>query len=147
MNEWEMQTNNNIIAASKEMNSARPMRAYIDTIIKQTIDDLNSQKNATDEAFRKRIEETKEVKTKLEIQHSEVYHMLYICIKKKNTIYLYNSKFHKWKYILFLDNETSKRNDTKHNANRKINCREGRLHGLGSYKIRESLSAAWFGAY
>ncbi|XP_014610058.1 PREDICTED: tektin-1 [Polistes canadensis] len=72
LNEWEMQTNNNIITASKEINSARPMRAYIDTIIKQTIDDLNSQKNATDEAFRKRIEETKEIKTKLEVQHSEI---------------------------------------------------------------------------
>lgn len=72
LNEWEMQTNNNIIAASKEINSARPMRAYIDAIIKQTIDDLNSQKNATDEAFRKRIEETKETKTKLELQHSEI---------------------------------------------------------------------------
>ncbi|KAF7402898.1 hypothetical protein HZH66_005165 [Vespula vulgaris] len=72
LNEWEMQTNKNITAASKEMNSARPMRVYIDTMIKQTIDDLNSQKNATDEAFRKRIEETKEIKTKLEVQHSEI---------------------------------------------------------------------------
>lgn len=67
-----MQTNNNIIAASKEINSARPLRCYIDTIIKQAIDDLNEQKNATDEAFRCRIEETKEAKTKLELQHSEV---------------------------------------------------------------------------
>lgn len=70
--EWEMQTNNNIIAASKEVNSARPMRCYIDTILKQIIDDLKAQKEATDEAFRKRIEETKEAKTKLELQHSEV---------------------------------------------------------------------------
>lgn len=67
-----MQTANNIVAASKEINSARPMRCYIDTILKQIIDDLKAQKEATDEAFRKRIEETKEVKTKLELQHSEV---------------------------------------------------------------------------
>ncbi|KAI4488541.1 hypothetical protein M0802_011544 [Mischocyttarus mexicanus] len=72
LNEWEMQTNNNIVTASKEINNARVIRAYIDTIIKQTIDDLNSQKNATDEAFRRRIEETKEIKTKLEVQHSEI---------------------------------------------------------------------------
>lgn len=68
-----MQTNNNIVSASKEVNSARPLRCYIDTIIKQVIDDLNDQKNATDEAFRRRIEETKEAKIKLELQHAEVY--------------------------------------------------------------------------
>ena len=67
-----MQTNNNIINASKEVNSAIPLRCYIDTIIKQAIDDLNDQKNATDEAFRRRIEETKEAKIKLELQHAEV---------------------------------------------------------------------------
>ncbi|CAL7947556.1 unnamed protein product [Xylocopa violacea] len=72
LNEWEMQTNNNIIAASQEVNSAIPLRCYIDTIIKQTINDLNEQKHSTDEAFRQRIEETKEAKTKLEFQHSEV---------------------------------------------------------------------------
>ncbi|XP_054008593.1 tektin-1 [Hylaeus anthracinus] len=72
LNEWEMQTNNNIDAASKEINSARPMRCYIDTIIKQSIDDLNDQKNATDNAFIRRIDETKEAKTKLELQHSEI---------------------------------------------------------------------------
>lgn len=68
-----MQTNNNIINASKEVNSARPLRCYIDTIIKQVINDLNDQKNATDEAFRRRIEETKEAKIKLELQHAEVH--------------------------------------------------------------------------
>ncbi|KAK9301060.1 hypothetical protein QLX08_006404 [Tetragonisca angustula] len=72
LNEWEMQTNNNIINASKEVNSAIPLRCYIDTIIKQAIDDLNDQKNATDEAFRRRIEETREAKTKLELQHAEI---------------------------------------------------------------------------
>lgn len=72
LNEWEMQTNNNIVSASKEVNSARPLRCYIDTIIKQVIDDLNDQKNATDEAFRRRIEETKEAKIKLELQHAEI---------------------------------------------------------------------------
>ncbi|XP_071855757.1 tektin C [Bombus fervidus] len=72
LNEWEMQTNNNIVSASKEVNSARPLRCYIDTIIKQVIDDLNDQKNATDAAFRRRIEETKEAKIKLELQHAEI---------------------------------------------------------------------------
>ncbi|XP_076233369.1 tektin C [Calliopsis andreniformis] len=72
LNEWELQTDNNIVAASKEVNSARPLRCYIDRIISQAINDLRDQKNATDEAFRQRIEETKEAKMKLELQHSEV---------------------------------------------------------------------------
>ncbi|KAK1133939.1 hypothetical protein K0M31_011726 [Melipona bicolor] len=72
LNEWEMQTNNNIINASKEVNNAIPLRCYIDTIIKQAIDDLNDQKNATDNAFRRRIEETREAKIKLELQHAEI---------------------------------------------------------------------------
>ncbi|XP_031848349.1 tektin C [Nomia melanderi] len=72
LNEWEMQTNENIVAASKEINSARPMRCYIDTVIKQAVDDLNQQKDATDHAFRQRIEDIRDAKTKLELQHSEV---------------------------------------------------------------------------
>ncbi|KAG7209069.1 hypothetical protein KM043_015224 [Ampulex compressa] len=72
LNEWEMQTNNNIVAASKELNSARPLRCYIDTIIKQIVDDLNSQKEITDTAFERRIDQTKEAKMKLELQHSEI---------------------------------------------------------------------------
>ncbi|KYQ56708.1 Long-chain fatty acid transport protein 4 [Trachymyrmex zeteki] len=72
LNEWELQTNNNVIDANKEMNSSKQLRCYIDTIIKQTIDELNNQKNVTNEAFRQRIEQTREAKTKLELQHSEI---------------------------------------------------------------------------
>lgn len=83
LNEWELQTNNNVIDANKEMNSSKQLRCYIDTIIKQTIDELNNQKNVTNEAFRQRIEQTREAKTKLELQHSEVR-------KKMNVIYLWH---------------------------------------------------------
>ncbi|XP_012059600.1 PREDICTED: tektin-1 [Atta cephalotes] len=72
LNEWELQTNINVIDANKEMNSAKQLRYYIDTIIKQTIDELNNQKNVTNEAFRQRCEQTREAKTKLELQHSEI---------------------------------------------------------------------------
>ncbi|KAL0112530.1 hypothetical protein PUN28_012091 [Cardiocondyla obscurior] len=72
LNEWELQTNTNIIDANKEGNSAKQLRCYVDTIIKKTIDDLDKQKNDTNEAFRQRIEETREAKTKLELQHSEI---------------------------------------------------------------------------
>lgn len=67
-----MQTNSNVIDANKEMNSGKQLRSYIDTIIKQTIDELNRQKNVTNEAFRQRIEQTREAKIKLELEHSEV---------------------------------------------------------------------------
>ncbi|KYM93880.1 Tektin-1 [Cyphomyrmex costatus] len=71
LNEWELQTNSNVIDANKEMNSAKQLRCYIDTIIKETIDELNNQKDVTNKAFRQRIEQTREAKTKLELQHSE----------------------------------------------------------------------------
>ncbi|XP_033213795.1 tektin-1 [Belonocnema kinseyi] len=72
LNEWEMQTRKNILAAAKEINTAKPLRCYIDTILRQIVDDLNDQKNATNEALRQRIDETREVKIKLENQHSEI---------------------------------------------------------------------------
>lgn len=54
------------------MQTAKRIRSHIDHILKQIINDLIEQKNATDEAFRQRIEDTKEAKQKLELQHSEV---------------------------------------------------------------------------
>lgn len=72
LNEWELQTNSNVVDANKQVNSAKQLRCYIDMIIKQTVDDLIRQKNITNEAFRQRIEQTREAKTKLELQHSEV---------------------------------------------------------------------------
>lgn len=72
LSEWELQTNSNVIDANKKMNYAKHVRCYIDTIIKQKVDDLIRQKNVTDEAFKQRIEQTREAKIKLELQHSEV---------------------------------------------------------------------------
>lgn len=72
INEWEQQTDNNVIDANKQMNGTKQLRSYIDTIIKQTIDGLNGQKDITNKAFKRRIEQTQEAKTKLELQHSEV---------------------------------------------------------------------------
>ncbi|XP_012274923.1 tektin-1 [Orussus abietinus] len=72
LQEWERQTNKNIMEASKEVNTVRPMRCYIDKILQQVTDDLIAQKRTTDEAFRHRIDETREAKMKLEKQHSEI---------------------------------------------------------------------------
>ncbi|KAI4462307.1 tektin [Holotrichia oblita] len=69
--EWEVFTRQNIERAAKEINSARPLRAYVDTLLKQVFDDLWNQYNVVNDSFRRRIEETKEAKTKLEMQHLE----------------------------------------------------------------------------
>lgn len=75
LNEWELQTNSNVISANKEVNNSKQLRCYIDTTIKQTVDDLKKQKDITNEAFKQRIEQTREAKTKLELQHSDVCKM------------------------------------------------------------------------
>ncbi|KAL6431396.1 hypothetical protein ACFW04_007197 [Cataglyphis niger] len=72
LNEWEFQTNSNVISANIEVNNTKRFRCYIDAMIKQTVDDLTKQKDVTNEAFRQRIEQTREIKRKLELQHSEI---------------------------------------------------------------------------
>ncbi|XP_020284852.1 tektin-1 isoform X2 [Pseudomyrmex gracilis] len=72
VSEWEQQTNDNVNGARKEVDETKRLRCYIDTIIKQTIDDLNRQRIITNEAFKQRIEETRKVKIKMELQHSEI---------------------------------------------------------------------------
>lgn len=69
--EWEQFTKQNLERAAKEINSARALSTYVDIILKQAIEDLINQFHAVNDAFRRRIEETKESKTKLEMQHSE----------------------------------------------------------------------------
>lgn len=83
VNEWELQTNSNVVSANKVVNSAKQLRCYIDAMLKQTVDDLKAQKDATNEAFRQRIEETREAKIKLELQHSEVKDVPFKILKIK----------------------------------------------------------------
>ncbi|KAG8329293.1 Tektin 3 [Homalodisca vitripennis] len=70
--EWAMYTQQNIDRAAKELVSGRPIRSYIDQLLKQAIEDLWKQYNLVNDAFRRRIEEYKEAKAKLENQHFEV---------------------------------------------------------------------------
>lgn len=70
--EWELQSHENILEAMKQINSGKILRNYIDTILKQIVDDLNSQVDKTNEAFNKRICETKEIKSTFETQHADV---------------------------------------------------------------------------
>lgn len=49
------------------------MESYIDIILKQIVEDLTNQINRTNEAFNKRISETRYVKNRLEDIHNETF--------------------------------------------------------------------------
>nr|CAI5860677.1 unnamed protein product [Callosobruchus analis] len=72
LQEWEKYTRRNIENGAKEINSARQLRSYVDTLLIQVIDDLRAQCHAVNNAFRRRIEELKGAKTKMEVQHAKV---------------------------------------------------------------------------
>lgn len=72
LQEWEIQWREIILTGTKEINTANTLQSYVDKSLKRAIDDLNKQKKLTDEAFKKRIEQTSEAKIKLENEHSEV---------------------------------------------------------------------------
>lgn len=69
--EWMEYTRDNIQNTSKELNSAKPLRSYIDIILKQVVEDLSNQVGRTNEAFEKRITETRYAKTVLEDIHNQ----------------------------------------------------------------------------
>ncbi|KAK9892862.1 hypothetical protein WA026_022543 [Henosepilachna vigintioctopunctata] len=70
--EWELFTEKSISDAAKEINSARQLRCYVDTLLNQACKDLVAQYNLVQEAFKRRIAETKTVKAELETQHAEI---------------------------------------------------------------------------
>jgi tektin-1 len=70
--EWDHFSKKFIECAAKDVNNARSLRSYIDMLLKQVTEDLLSQYNVTNESFRRRIQETREAKVKLENEHHEV---------------------------------------------------------------------------
>nr|XP_018901085.1 PREDICTED: tektin-4 isoform X2 [Bemisia tabaci] len=71
MEEWNLYTHNNITKTRKEIEKSRPLRSYVDTILRKSVDDLNFQFDKCNRAFHQRIDEYKEAKSKLENQHFE----------------------------------------------------------------------------
>ncbi|XP_041970030.1 tektin-1 [Aricia agestis] len=69
--EYNAYSAKNIQAAGREVTSARPIRVYIDTLLKQVIDDLWDAYNKCNHAFNVRIEQTKIAKGNLEDMHRE----------------------------------------------------------------------------
>lgn len=66
-NEWEEFTKENIEKTFKELGSARQLRTYVNILLKQVIDDLKAQYSNVNNAYRARIDELKQAKTKTEV--------------------------------------------------------------------------------
>ncbi|PZC71225.1 tektin-1 [Helicoverpa armigera] len=69
--EYNAYSAKNIQMAAREVTSARPIRMFVDTILKQVIDDLWNAYKKCNHAFHERIEDTKRAKAKLEDMHRE----------------------------------------------------------------------------
>lgn len=74
---------NNIKNAAKEVTSARPIRMYIDTMIKQVKEDLWTACKICNHEFNQRINETRNAKEKLEDMHKETSEKI---VAMQNTI-------------------------------------------------------------
>lgn len=69
--EWEQQTHRNIEQNAKELNTAAQFRIYVDLMLKQFIEDMETQTMLTNNAFDTRIAETKHVKSVMERKHHD----------------------------------------------------------------------------
>lgn len=74
--EWETFSNKNVLKAERERNSAVTLESMIEELLQETFDDQQKQCDNVNLAFKKRIEETKKAKTKLEIHLKKVFRML-----------------------------------------------------------------------
>lgn len=69
--EYNAYSAKNIQNAAREVTSARPIRVFIDTLIKQVTDDLLTAYRACNHEFNERIKSTRLAKAKLEDMHKE----------------------------------------------------------------------------
>ncbi|KAG8231272.1 hypothetical protein J437_LFUL011126 [Ladona fulva] len=70
--EWDEFTQKNLSTAVKEVNNSKILKPCLNLLIKQTAEDLNKQFIITNLAFGRRIDDTKEIKNKLEDEHKQV---------------------------------------------------------------------------
>lgn len=69
--EYNAYSAQNIQMAAREVTSARPIRMFVDTLLKQVINDLWEAYNKCNHTFHERIKETQLAKGKLEDMHKE----------------------------------------------------------------------------
>lgn len=84
--EYNAYSAKNIQMAAREVTSARPIRVFIDTLLKQVVDDLWVAYNKCNHEFNERIKETKMSKGKLEEMHYETTQK--ICDMQNNILQL-----------------------------------------------------------
>ncbi|XP_044312083.1 tektin-1 [Varanus komodoensis] len=89
--EWVDFSNMNVEKADKQRNNSLALRALIDTILSQTASDMRKQNDVVNTAFRARVKETEDAKSKLEMHLAKV--MEEISSQEKNVESL-------WKAIL-----------------------------------------------
>ncbi|CAH2235501.1 jg27829 [Pararge aegeria aegeria] len=71
VDEYNAYSNKNVQQAANAVTNARPIKVFIDTILKQVIDDLWNAFNKCNYEFNERIKDTKQTKAKLEDMHRE----------------------------------------------------------------------------
>lgn len=69
--EWEQKTHHNIEQNARELNTAAQFRIYVDLLLKQFIEDMETQTMVTNNAFDIRIAETKHIKGVMEKKHHD----------------------------------------------------------------------------
>ncbi|XP_073954577.1 tektin C [Choristoneura fumiferana] len=84
--EYNAYSAKNIQMAAREVTSARPIRVFIDTLLKQVVADLWVAYNKCNHEFNERIKETKMSKGKLEDMHYETTQK--ICAMQNNILQL-----------------------------------------------------------
>ena len=82
--DWQDFSHKNIEKAERERQSSLDLRSMIDGILQQTSNDMRKQCSEVNVAFNKRINESKDTKSKLED------HLNKVCILFKNIIYSFS---------------------------------------------------------
>ncbi|XP_063366103.1 tektin-1-like [Cydia amplana] len=95
--EYNSYSAKNIQQAAREVSSARPIRVFIDTLLKQVIDDLWTAYKKCNHEFNERIRETHIAKGRLEEMHHETTKK--ICEMQNNILELQKALAEKEGYI------------------------------------------------
>lgn len=69
VNEWTRETTKNIELCKQQIKCAMSLRSYVEIIFKQVVEDVSDRFSRTNEQFRKRMEEMRYAKMKLEGLH------------------------------------------------------------------------------
>ena len=72
--QWEEFSNRNISATDKQCQNAAALRVIVDGVLQTTSNDMRRQKELTDFALARRIDETRDAKEKLEAHLAKVTH-------------------------------------------------------------------------